>query len=265
MQITIESISPKVAEAWLSSNKSNRQMRSGVAERYAKDMTSGGWTECPEPISFYADGDVADGQHRLWAIIESGTTQTFPVLRGLSRAAGLNINTGLNRSIVDNARISGTDDGLNNTLISAANAIHHGSCVRDKQSASTAVKVVAEHREAAEFACRHVKRVRLLCGSVVLGAVGRAWYHEPDKDKLVRFCDVLGTGFYDGNGETAAISMRNYLLTKGSLASSSALWRDTFLKTQMAIHNFVRGRKIGVIKGVAEDAYPLGKRKAVKK
>ena len=126
MHITVEDIGPKKAEAWLNTNKSNRRMRDGVAERYAEDMRGGRWTACPEHISFYQDGDLADGQHRLWAIVDSGCTVEFPVARGLSRADGLNINTGLARNVIDNARISGADDGLSRTLISAANAIHHG-------------------------------------------------------------------------------------------------------------------------------------------
>lgn len=76
MQLTVEKITPKIAEAWLNANTCNRKLRDGIVERYAADMTAGKWTECPEPISFYVDGDLADGQHRLFAITESGTTQT---------------------------------------------------------------------------------------------------------------------------------------------------------------------------------------------
>ena len=57
--------------------------------------------KCPEPIAFYDDGDLADGQHRLWAIVDSGMPIEFPIARGLSRADGLNINTGLGRSLAE--------------------------------------------------------------------------------------------------------------------------------------------------------------------
>ena len=74
METTIENISPQQAEKMLNSNKGNRKLRDGVVEKYALDMVSGNWTQCPVPISFLQNGDVADGQHRLWAIIESITT-----------------------------------------------------------------------------------------------------------------------------------------------------------------------------------------------
>ena len=261
MNIVIETVTPKVAEAWLNANKSNRRLRDGVYEKYAEDMRNGRWTNCPEPISFYIDGDIADGQQRLWAIIESGTSQTFPIARGLSRSDGLNLNTGLGRSIIDNARISGVDTGLTPAVISAARAIEHGTSggrnVGRALSNAETLLMVNTYREAATFAASAVKRKQLLCGAVVLGAVGRAWMHEVDRDRLQRFCDVLGTGFYEGAGETAAITLRNYLQAKGAVASSSALWRDTFLKCQNAIWYFMREKKLTAIKVVTEEVYPL--------
>jgi hypothetical protein len=265
MNIIVETITPTIAEAWLNANKSNRKMRDGVAEKYADDMRSGRWTVCPEPISFYVDGDLADGQHRLWAIVDSNTIQTFPVARGLLRIDGLNLNTGLGRSVVDNARISGTDTGLSFTLIAAAKAIEFGTIALNRTvSNSETLEVVNRHREAASFAASAVRRRQLLCGAVVMGAVGRAYVHETDHARLQRFCDVLGTGFYEGQDETAAITLRNYLLTKGAVASSTALWRDTFLKCQNAVHYFMRSKKLMTIKSVSEDMYPLTKAKRTK-
>jgi len=263
MIITIETVTPKAAEAWLNANKSNRRLRDGVVERYADDMSNGRWTTCPEPISFYEDGDLADGQHRLFAIIESNTEQTFPVARGLKRADGLNLNTGLGRTLVDNARISKSDDGLSRTLIATARAIEFGTIVVGRSvSNGETLAIVNKHREAATFASSEVRRKSLLCGAVVTGAVGRAYAAGVDPNKLRRFCDVLGSGLYDGEGETAAIAIRNYLLEKGAVLSSSGLWVDTFVKVQNAIRYFADGKKLTVIKGVSEEAYQL--RKATK-
>src|SRR4051794_1259299 len=117
MQVTVEKIGPKKAEQWINANKTNRSLRAGVVEQYAGDMRNGNWTQCTAPIAFYEDGDLADGQHRLYAIVESDTTQTFSVARGLERRDGLNIDTGLVRSVVDNARISGLETGLSNYIV----------------------------------------------------------------------------------------------------------------------------------------------------
>lgn len=258
MIVTVETITPKTAEAWLNANKSNRALRDGVVEKYAADMKRGAWTDCPEPISFYVDGDLADGQHRLYAIIESDTTQTFPVVRGLPRSAGLNINTGLTRSLMDNARISQSTEELSRSIVGAARAIEFGTpnVPRALSNAET-MALVEKHRDAARFASSNVRRKSLLCGATILGAVGRAHQSGVDPDKLRRFCEVLASGLYNGDNETAAVALRNYLLDKGAVLSSSGLWRDTFLKAMNAISYFVAGRKLTVIKSVADEAYPL--------
>lgn len=267
MEITVEKITPTKAENWLNVNRSNRKMRDGVAERYAADMRAGRWTNCPTPIAFYADGDLADGQHRLWAIVDSETTQTFPVARGLSREDGLNIDTGLGRSLVDNARISKSDENLTNELVAVCRSIADGAHSNDatgggKRQRSNAAKLelVKAHEEAGRWVCANAPRGRTLRNAIVMAAMGRAWYLEADADRLRRFADVFTSGLYDGDGETAAVALRNYFLTKPAL-NSQALWRDTFLKSQNAIYYFMQGKRLTVIKSVADEPYPLKRKR----
>lgn len=266
MQPVVERVTPQKAEAWLNQNKSNRKLREGVVERYAEDMKNGRWTRCTAAIAFYKDGDVADGQHRLWAIVESGCPQSMIVVRDLDREDGLNIDTGLSRDIIDAGRISGKDPDLSRALMSAARAIAFGDAANGHVAQSNAAKLeyVDAHREAAQWAATNVKRVRYLSNAPVLGAVGRAFYHlGSDLARLKRFCDVLGDGFSSGDSESAAVALRNYLLARNSTAATNACWRDTFLKAQNAIAYFMAGKKLTVIKSIADEAYPLkGKRKA---
>lgn len=257
MQVTTERITPTKAQQYLNDNRTNRSLRDGVAEKYAADMVAGRWTKCVAPIVFYEDGNLADGQHRLFAIVESGTPQTFLVVRGLDRASGLNIDTGLGRSLVDNARISGADRGLSNELIAVARAVHSGTKVMTAMSNAERLAIVQAHRAACEWAISNGSRGRMLRNAVVLGAIARAWYHEGDKDRLKRFGYVVSTGFAQGDRDAAAVALRNYILRGGSSLTTSANWRDTFLKTQNAIKYFMRGRKLTVIKAVNVEAYPL--------
>ncbi len=260
MEIGIENVTPTKAMAWLNLNKSNRKMREGVAEKYAADMSAGRWTSCPTPISFYDDGDVADGQHRLWAIVESGVAQKFPVARGLKREDGLNIDTGFGRTLVDAGRISGRDTGLSTTLLAVARAVAEGSCAKGTPSNAQRLAWVAEHREASTWAASNGPKAKYLRNTVVLTSIARAWYYETDLSRLKRFCDVVNSGFYDGDGESAAVALRNYLLQKEAVSSSAAMWGDTFLKVQNAIAYFMKGKKLTVIRGVADEAYPLKKK-----
>lgn len=257
--ITEEAITPKIAQDWLNLNPCNRKLRPGVAEKYAADMSAGKWTECLDPIAFYQDNELADGQHRLWGIVLSGTTQSFYVVRNFPREAGLNIDTGLGRTLVDNARISRVDKNLSNQIISSARAIEIGdrTLTGRSMSFSETEEVVAKHREVAEWLNAHGPKGRYIRNASVLGAVGRAWYVERDHNKLARFCAVLSDGFSEGTKESAAVALRNYLLANGQLATVSTRWRDTFLKVQNAIKYFMRDKPLGTIRGVDTETYPL--------
>jgi hypothetical protein len=260
--IPVELVTPKMAEAWLDKNTNNRSLREGVVEKYAHDMKHGNWTHCTAPIAFYEDGSIADGQHRLFAVVESGESQEFIIVRGLNKRDGLNIDRGVPRTIIDGGRISGADPELTKQMVAVCKGIQLGEHAKRTLSDTDQLAMVDKHREAAQFAMRVVRHFRYLGAAPFTCAVARAWYLEPDKAKLERFAHVYSTGFYDGTDkESAAIALRNYALMKGRLLSQSSEWRDTFLKAQNAISYFMRGKKLSMIKTVSDETYPLKKGK----
>ena len=276
METRMELVTPAKAEAWLDANRTNRKLREGIAEKYAEDMRHGRWTQCTAPIAFYKDGDLADGQHRLFAVIESGQPQEFVVMRGLSREDGLNIDTGLNRSLVDAGKISGLDTGLSNELIAYSRGVvegHQGASRKKDETGTKASKglsnadklqMVAAHREAVTWVIHNGPKGRNLRNGPIMCALARAWYWEADKDRLKRFAEVFQTGFADHQDESAAIALRNYFMTKPNL-TATATWRDTFLKAQNAISYFMKHKKLTVIRHTEDEPYPLKKLRRVTK
>jgi predicted nucleic acid-binding Zn ribbon protein len=67
-------VTPEMAERWLGHNKVNRNLRNRRVDQFARDMRSGRWQLTGEAIKFGKSGNLIDGQHRLWAVIESGCT-----------------------------------------------------------------------------------------------------------------------------------------------------------------------------------------------
>lgn len=260
---SIETVSPLTAERWLNENNTNRSLRPGVVEQYAADMRNGRWTQCAAPIAFYDDGDLADGQHRLYAIIESNTSQRFVILRGLARSDGLNIDTGLNRTVVDAARISGADQHVSNILIAVARAMATGQASTGRSSNAQKLAYLEGHRAACEWAVSHGPLGKNIRNSAMLGAIARAYTWETNTERLARFCKVVGDGFMDGDSETAAVAIRTYLLQHAGISTHSTNWSDTFLKIQNAIKYFMDGKRLTVIRGVKDEAYPLRKPRAV--
>lgn len=254
-----EYISPAKAEQMLNKNTENRKLRPGHAETLAADMKAGTWTTCYAPIVIYDTGIIADGQHRLWAIVDSGIGQWFLIVRGADKASGLNIDMGLGRTLVDNARISGVDTGLSTTLLSLCRAIEAGDRAnigRGKGQTNTQrLAHVSKHREAAQFAIHNGGKGRGFNNAIINGAIARAWYVEPDKERLTAFGKVFSSGFGEGEEDSAAIAMRNYFQSNQFLVTTG--WRDAFLKAQNAVYYFMRRRKLFVIKGLADERYPL--------
>lgn len=118
MKITtnVEAITPETAEAWLSehferiatSKYKQRKLYRSVASRYASDMRNGLWMLTPDPIIFDKDGNLADGQHRLMAIKDSGVTIEMTVTRGWEPEVINAIDRGRNRTVCDSLALEGT-------------------------------------------------------------------------------------------------------------------------------------------------------------
>jgi hypothetical protein len=252
-----ERITPKLAEEMLNANTGNRKLRAGVVEKYARDMAHNKWTHNPQPIMFYADGELADGQHRLWAVVESGKTVEFFVQRGVSRDVALNIDTGIGRDLVDNAQISKYEGYITKQAVGTAVFMHNGRRVADKVlSNAERLALVEKYSAHLEFTDRFMPAKKVVSQLPIRAAVARAHIHLGDNARLVEFCTILGTGIpQDPNADRAVLTFRNYMLEIASGRKPDP--RDTFLKAMNAISYFMKKKALTAIKVLKDEAYPL--------
>lgn len=85
-------VTPDIAERWLEANTHNRPIRQHVVDKYAAAMKRGEWRLTPEAIMFskpYTDAEgkevretLINGQHRLWAVLNSGVSVEMTVWWG---------------------------------------------------------------------------------------------------------------------------------------------------------------------------------------
>lgn len=135
--LTIEEITPELARTYLGNNLNNRNLRRQVVESYTQDMKDGHWRFVGDPIRFAADGRLIDGQHRLTAIVESGTTQKTVVIRGLVQASQLVLDTGVKRSFGDHLKFLGeVNASWYATIVRAVTIWHDGDTLRSKNRVS---------------------------------------------------------------------------------------------------------------------------------
>lgn len=78
-----EDVNPESAKEFLEHNTHNRKMADRPVAQLAADMAAGLYQITHQGVALSDDGVLLDGQHRLQAIIESNTTQTLLVTRGL--------------------------------------------------------------------------------------------------------------------------------------------------------------------------------------
>jgi hypothetical protein len=104
MQLKIETVTPKKAEAWLKTNlEHQRNVSHTHVSKLAEMMRANEFDGLNgESIKFDKDGNLIDGQHRLRAIIESGCSIKTAILRNCSTKAFKTIDNSQNNRSVEN-------------------------------------------------------------------------------------------------------------------------------------------------------------------
>jgi hypothetical protein len=245
----IEEISPKVAQEYLEANKLNRKVTPVTVTAYARDMEQEKWRFTGAPISFDVDGNLLDGQHRLLAIIRSGTTQKFLVVRGLDTESRQAMDIGRKRSVADNLVM---DHGFRNSsqVASAVRVIlkwrlgklRAGTSYRvtDAEVMDFAVENELALQEAAVYA---QKLRRSMPVSLAVATSGYFETHRLDQEKAAIFWTqvVTGAGLEIGD---PALSYRNAIARIGSSKHEDRLLINLEL-TARAWRHFVAGKKTG--------------------
>lgn len=100
-------VTPEVAQEWMLRNTHNRDIRHRVVAGYAEDMRAGAWEWNGETIKFTASGKLADGQHRLAAVVDAGVAIKMVVVTGLADDAQETVDTGARRLFSDVLKLRG--------------------------------------------------------------------------------------------------------------------------------------------------------------
>ena len=86
-------LTPEMAVQMLEHNTLNRPLSDHHVQRIARQIALDKWRFNGDTIKIADTGDVLDGQHRLWAVIESKKTVETIIVRGIAREAFATIDT----------------------------------------------------------------------------------------------------------------------------------------------------------------------------
>lgn len=251
-------VTPEMAKAWLAKNNvNNRHMRPSVVSRYAFDMKRGEWRLTHQGIAFRSDGTIADGQHRLAAVVMSGCGVWMLVTYGMDEPT---VDLVKPRNPADVAAFAEESRWLTSSMVAiAAFMLRDMANVRGiEMPASRVIAYASKYRGVIIFG-HDVSS----CNAALYAAAGmRATYacaafHGVSLERIARFAFVLRTGNVSGPDEWAAIRLREALLS-----STASPWyggssrRQTVLKAQRALAAFVDGTALRQLKAPDYLIYP---------
>lgn len=245
MDVQTEVVTPEKAQQWLEANTRNRTLSRRKVRLYADDMKKHRWTLHHQGIAFYEDGELADGQHRLAAVIESGKEVEMMVVRKLPKGAGADIDRHRTRGEADAIRIGGLADWIGKTevhVIKALASVHgnHPNTFTAKQIADIGKHVEKE----VGFAINaFIKKQRFVTTAPVMAAIAIASAHY-EHDRLMEFAEVLCTGMSTNRGDMAAIKLREKLIREHGGPGGTSGRRDVIYMTLRVIELFFQHKDV---------------------
>jgi hypothetical protein len=248
-------ITPATATTWLEGNTHNRPVRDATVKRYARDMKAGRWQLTHQGIAFGPEGELLDGQHRLWAIVTAETAVRMMVARGVSPGVQAVIDDNMPRSAGDGLKLQ-YDTPTRAVEVAVAKWLASDQ-VRSRPSRQEVIETFLAHREAIGFASRSFPRMlRGVTIAAVLTVLARAWYSQ-DRDKLARFAEILATGRLHSEAEDVALMLRNWLIEGGTTRYQLGRDQAIYGKTERALSAFLVGQKLGLLYAASAELFPL--------
>jgi hypothetical protein len=189
----------------------NRHVTLDTVLKYSRDMSDGNWLWTGVPIQLDPDGYVRNGQHRLLAIVHSGTTQDFVVVRDVDPGAQLVIDIGRSRTTGNQLHLSGLSSAHHVTAI--ANVLLRWRAGRMLNTYQTSVMEVSRLVDAeptlndALAMTYRVRRTIPKAPQSILGAVYVEAGHV-DVDARDVFFEQLATGA-DLDANDPILTLRN--------------------------------------------------------
>lgn len=253
----IVKVTPALAEKILTANTFNRTLKAGRVERYARDMKAGRWRLNAETIKITTNGDLLDGQHRLFAVIEAGVPIEMMIVEGLDPEVMPTIDTGAPRTMGDVLTIQG---GKNTNV--TASALRWLVWFHTKPlTMSGPLRTQVTHQELLDAMPLYPTLGERVSEVVSRGKIGKFMptslmvfvYYEAykiDPAKAGAFTMMLDTGVIDDAGNPVH-TLREKLI-QNRAARSKMPQLEVAALTVKAWNAFLRGRRLKIMRWVPD-------------
>lgn len=256
-------ITPAMAFEAIENDKTvhhNRPLRDFIVTKYANDMKDQRWDNNHQGYAFGPDGEILDGQHRLWAQAEAGVTLSVLCTFNMPPENQKSIDDHAKRTVRDVAAIMMNDGRVLNLHSAIANRMRFGSAHVQTRGISRqeTLSFMVAHFESIDFAVRMVgtKTLPGVTRASVLAPVARAWFTQ-DRPRLAAFIKILMSGHVDDHTkDRMAVQLREYLVRS---VYKAARPKDEMIynKTERALLAFLKGEQTLKLYEAQTELFPI--------
>ena len=254
-------LTPKKAAKWLEGVKYNREISQKTVNKYAKVMKDGDWTlKTGETFKFDWNGEFRDGQHRAWAVIESGVSILVDVCYGMDPDAIKDIDQCHGRTTADTLEMeskgSGAKIARSQSIASALNivAANLSGDIYKKQylSNSQAWAMFNEHKDIVESASLVCKKGALCSKSVMVAMHYILTRTKTIKQHADAFFESLVSGENLDKG-SPVLALRSKFISTKMDGRASLGRRFTISCITRAWNTYVYGKRTNIIQWLPEN------------
>lgn len=262
-------VTPEIAAKWLSTQEGNRPLSNARVAEYASEMQRHNWHLTHQGIAFDEKGKLVDGQHRLWAVIESECSVPMFVAFDLSEDCVVEIDGGRPRNLTDRLGYCGVKTDKAHVSIVRVMLLHYyaqyfgaadgGYSWTRPKGVRIRTETIAKFHElvkpAVDFALNRAGsgKGKHAC---VCAAVACAWYTQ-DQGRLELFQQIVQTGEIHDSRDNAAIKFRDFLLKTGLTSGGESARKEIFLRASTALRAFCEHRQVARLHAVDTATFPL--------
>jgi len=281
VNVSLEFISPDEARNYLLHNfANNRPLKTEHLKDLTREMKMSRFFLSSDAITFESDGQLTNGQHRLSAVVESGTIQPFIVIKNMLPECKSIIDVGKKRMMADRITVSGVKIS---TIY--CSAVRHAMAVVNNRNIGTTEYARPSHDDL--VASQYIKHKEFfdILTEVKLSHIRAFWmggalkiYAEmkskPNKiyphgmnalDRTLHWIYIVTTGCSDVGPvqkeyDIAAIKVQQKALTRKQ--QDNKYWCDpeAWCLTVAAAHHFMTGTGITNLYKASKDPFTPFKR-----
>ena len=250
MKTELMVITPSPAKAWLEKNHINRDLSDKTVSLYAREMLGGRWHTTHQGIALYKNGALADGQHRLNAIIKANIDIPMLVTTGLDEKSVISIDEMRARTIYDILKMGGYD--ITAKEVQTLRMAYEIDKVSAEEILLLSQPVIDSLRFTSSCFSKNSKGVNASLRACFL----LAHHYGEDADRLVEFSEMFYSGVVKNEKDMAVIRIRDYLITSTLSRQGNKLRQHDFSKAQFALKKFLEYKAIGSVRTLENLPFP---------